>query len=425
MATRFTDKMVEKLKPLDRIVDIREADGFGIRVLPSGVKTWFYIYRFDGKRRFANLGHYPAISLADARTLHRQALSQVERGLDPLAIAETKRVERKRTPILSDFVNEYIHLYAQPKLKSWKKIQQALDREIIPVLGKMKITDIKRRDVSVILNEIGLRAPVMANRIQAYVRHLFAWAVDQGVIEHNPVAGMKRTGGKEEPKQRNLSAEEIKNLWHSLDRPELSITTEIRKAIKLVLLTAQRPGEVIGMHSSEIDGNWWTIPGSRAKNGLTHRVYLTATTLSLIGDIIGKGFIFKTAGEADKPMTELAMNTAIRRHLFCPLKDSTGKPLYQKDGKPATENLLGVDHFTPHDLRRTAASLLSDIGHIDEHIDALLNHKKQGVKRVYIINRYDREKQAMLEALERRILSVINEAADNKVVPITTARKAA
>jgi len=208
MATRFTDKMVEKLKPLDRIIDTREADGFGIRVLPSGVKTWFYIYRFDGKRRFMNLGHYPAISLADARTLHRQALSQVERGLDPLAIAETKRVERKRTPILSDFVNEYIHLYAQPKLKSWKKIQQALDREIIPVLGKMKITDIKRRDVSVILNEIGLRAPVMANRIQAYVRHLFAWAVDQGVIEHNPVAGMKRTGGKEEPKQRNLSAEE-------------------------------------------------------------------------------------------------------------------------------------------------------------------------------------------------------------------------
>lgn len=425
MATRFTDKMVEKLKPLDRIIDTREADGFGIRVLPSGVKTWFYIYRFEGKRRFINLGHYPAISLADARTLHRQALSQVEKGLDPLAIAETKRVERKRTPILSDFVNEYIRLYAQPKLKSWEKIQQALNREIIPVLGKMKITDIKRRDVSAILNEIGLRAPVMANRIQAYVRHLFTWAVDQGVIEHNPLAGMKRTGGKEEPKQRNLSAVEIKNLWHSLDRPELSITTEIRGAIKLVLLTAQRPGEVIGMHSSEINGNWWTIPGSRTKNGLTHRVYLAATTLSLIGDITGKGFIFKTAGEADKPMTELAMNTAIRRHLFCPLKDPTGKPLYQKDGKPATENLLGVDHFTPHDLRRTATTLMAQAKIIKEYRERVTNHKLGKIDGTYNVHDYDDEKQMALEALERRILSIINEAADNKVVPIRAARKAA
>lgn len=410
---RFTDKWIEALKPDGKIVDKREANGFGIRVLPSGVKTWFFIYRYDGKRRFMNLGHYPAISLSEARAMHRQALSQVERGLDPLAIDEDKRTERRRTPILSDFISEYIRLYAQPNLRSWQKIQQALNREIVPILGRMKITEVKRRDISAILNEVGLRAPVMANRLQAYVRHLFAWAVDQGMLEHNPVAGMKRPGGKEEPKERKLSDDEIRTLWASLDRPDLNITPEIRRAIKLILVTAQRPGEVIGMHVSEIDGHWWTIPGARAKNGLTHRVYLTDMALLLIGDTSGKGYIFKTAGKTDKPMTELAMNTAIRRQLFHQMEDAEGNPLFQKDGKPATENRLGVDHFTPHDLRRTAASVLSGIGHIDEHIDALLNHKKQGVKRVYIINRYDREKQMMLEALERKLAAIVNGTMDN------------
>lgn len=424
MATRFTDKMIEKLKPQDKIVDTRETDGFGVRVLPSGVKTWFYIYRFEGKRRFMNLGHYPAISLAEARTKHRAALTRVEQGGDPFSELEAAAHERKKTPNLSDFIDDYIRIYAKPKLKSWEKIEQSLKREIVPVLGKKKITDIKRRDIVLILNEVAGRAPVMANRLLAYTRHLFAWAVDQDALEINPLAGMKRPGGSEEPRQRNLSDDEIRILWKSLDRNDLMITPEIKRAIKLVLVTAQRPGEVIGMHTEEIDGHWWTIPASRAKNGLAHRVYLTQTALSLLGNTTGRGYIFKTAGEDDKPMTELAMNTAIRRHLLFQLKDAKGNPLYNKDGKPATENRLGVDHFTPHDLRRTAASGISNLDFIDEHVDALLNHKKTGVKRVYIINKYDKEKQMMLEAWERKLISITT-GKESKVISINAGKKAA
>lgn len=105
-------------------------------------------------------------------------------------------------------------------------------------------------------------------------------------------------------------------------------------------------------------------------------------------------------------MTQLAMNYALRRALAWPLTDAGGNPLYLKSGKPATENRLGVDSFTPHDLRRTAANSMSQMGFSDEVIDAVLNHKKQGIIKVYNRNKYDLEKQQALEVWERKLLAI-------------------
>jgi len=207
-----------------------------------------------------------------------------------------------------------------------------------------------------------------------------------------------------------------------LDDPKLSITGEIRRALKLVLVTCQRPGEVIGLHVSEIDGRWWTIPKERAKNKKAQRVFLTDTALSLIGDTSGKGYIFKTAGKTDKPMQESSMNYALRRQLLSPVRHK-GKPVYDADRKPLTENLLGVEHFTPRDLRTTGATFLSVLGFHDEIIDALLNHKKKGIIKSYNMNKYDREKQQALEAWERKLLSIIYDT-ESKVIPITRKRAA-
>ena len=94
-----------------------------------------------------------------------------------------------------------------------------------------------------------------------------------------------------------------------------------------------------------------------------------------------------------------------------------GKPLYDKDGKPVTENRLGIDQFTPHDLRRTAATFMAEMGTMDEVIDAILNHVKQGVIKVYNQYRYDKEKQAALEAWERKLQSILTDT-KSKVVPM-------
>ncbi|MDD2500737.1 MAG: integrase arm-type DNA-binding domain-containing protein [Geobacter sp.] len=421
---KFTDIFIRNLKPEAKKYYKRESDGFVVRVMPSGVKTWLLVYTVDGRRKEMNLGQYPYVSLASARERYNDAKKILGNGLDPGAIDQEKKLERRRTPVLADFVDEYIKIYAKPKLKSWEKIEQSLKREIVPILGKKKITDIKRRDVVLVLDTVASRAPVMANRLLAYVRHMFSWAVDRDVLEINPLAGMKRPGGKEESRERNLTPEEIKALWTALDRDDLNMTDEIRRAIKLVLVTAQRPGEVINIHASEINGNWWTIPGSKTKNGQTHRVYLTKMAVSLLGDVKGKGFVFKAAGEDDRPMTELAMNMAIRRHLQWPLKDAKGNHLYNKDGKPATENRLGVAHFTPHDLRRTATTLMAQVKVIKEHRERVTNHKLGKIDGTYNLHDYDDEKQMALEALERKLLSIVS-GAESNVIPITAGKKAA
>jgi integrase len=95
------------------------------------------------------------------------------------------------------------------------------------------------------------------------------------------------------------------------------------------------------------------------------------------------------------------------------LLDKKGNPLFGKDGEPATENRLGIDHFTPHDLRRTAATFMAQAGEMDEVIDAVLNHAKQGVIKVYNLYRYDKEKQKALTVWSDKIKIIL---AGDKVI---------
>ena len=433
MADKFTDKKIEKLRPEASIVDIREGNGFGIRVLPSGVKTWFYIYRYDGKRRFLNLGHYPAVTLADARIKHRAALSLVENGKDPLTLAEEEKEGRRTALTVKELCKEYIEKHAMKFKRSWKQDHALLNREILPAWGKRKAEDIKKRDVTLLLESIVERdAPSMSNQTLKIVRKMFNFAVERDILPHSPCLGVKALA-PETPRERTLSEDEIKTLWQTIESS--AVSEEIRRSLKLILVTAQRPGEVIGMHTGEIDAHWWTIPVERSKNKQGHRVYLTNTALALIGplevfdeetgEMKPKGYIFPCPHQKKvRSIESHAQAVAVRRNLAWPLTDKKGKPLYDADGKSATENKLGIAHFTPHDLRRTAATFMAQMGFMDEVIDAVLNHKKQGVIKVYNQYRYDKEKQQALETWERKLNGIIS-ATESKVISIQSGRKKA
>lgn len=397
---KFSDRFIESLKPADKINDVREANGFGIRVLPSGVKTWFFIYRIDGKRRFMNLGHYPSISLSEARKKYRTAYDLYEQGKDPAGLADEAKEERRKAPTIADLCEEYIERHAKPNKRSWAKDDEILKRDVIPAWGKRKAADVTKRDVVRLLEGIVDRgAPIMANYCFAVIRKMFNFAVDRDVLQVSPCTRVKLPAPKQ-TRERTLTELEIKALWNNLDKCAMS--DEIRRALKLILVTAQRPGEVIGLHSSEIDGHWWTIPGERAKNGKTHRVYLTATALELIGDTQGKGYIFPTpSAKKEQAIAPQALIVALARN--------------------RAANLLDVDHFTPHDLRRTAATFMAQAREMDEVIDAVLNHSKQGVIKVYNQYRYDLEKQSALETWERKLYSITTGKTTGKVIPLQRA----
>ena len=254
----------------------------------------------------------------------------------------------------------------------------------------------------------------MSNQVLKVTRKMFNFGVERDILTHTPFTGVKALAPTNSRK-RTLTETEIKTLWASIDNASMS--NEIRRALKLILVTAQRPGEVTGMHTRELDGHWWTIPAERAKNGQEHRVYLTDTALELIGDTTGKGFVFPTPHQAkEQPIDAHAMPVAVRRNLEWPLTDKKGKQLYG-NGKPATENRLDVGKFTPHDLRRTAATFMASMGFMDEIIDAVLNHVKQGIIRTYNRHGYDKEKQQALEAWGRK-LEAITTGTESNVIPL-------
>jgi hypothetical protein len=207
MKAKFTDAVVRNMKTDKRLQDRLEGDGFGVRLYATGTKIFYYAYTFDGKRRFLNLGEYPVTTLAEARKRHTAAKGKIDRGIDPLLEKDMERAERTRTPFVADFVNEYVTRYAKEHNRGWKEIERALKAEIVPRWGKRKLTDIKRRDLVVILDEIADRgAPVMANRLLAYTRKMFSYAVKRDVLEANPFMGMDRPS-KEEGRERALSPE--------------------------------------------------------------------------------------------------------------------------------------------------------------------------------------------------------------------------
>ena len=415
--TLFTDKMIRALKPEPSDYSRSEGNGFTIRVMPSGVKTWLYVYAFDGKRRKMNLGQYPAISLEDARSRFEDARRQVKNGVDPMAAAEQAKVERIKAPTVADLIDEYIEKHAKPHKRGWAEDKRILEHDALPAWGKRKAADITKRDVVLLLEKIVERgSPGSANNNFKIIRKMFSFAVERDILQISPCIGVKMPSPLV-TKDRALSEQEIGTLWRALDTCHAS--DEIKRALKLILVTGQRPGEVIGMHPREIDGHWWTIPAERSKNKRSHRVYLTKMALELIGPGCN-GFVFPSPRTALKPIEVNALAHVVRRNLKSPVKIN-GQEVFGKDGQPVTENKLGVASFTPHDLRRTANTLMASCKIIKEHRERVLNHTLERLDGTYNLHDYDDEKQMALETLERKILQIINGSAAGKVVPIKRA----
>lgn len=456
MKIKFDDPTIRNLKPGKSpyydCLAIGEP-GFGLRVFPTGGKSFFHQYKVDGEKHFMTFGSYPEMSLKLARELYQANITQIRAlrrgsadGVNPVAEKKRKKEQRiaeeaarSRALSVEELCTDYIEKHAKAFKRSWKEDERILQREVIPLLGKRKAQDLIKRDVIVLLEGIIDRgSPGMANNTFKIIRKMLNYAVEKDILPYSCATGVKLPAPLNS-KERVLTQEEIKQFWNNLD--DVAMTDDVKAALKLILLTAQRPGEVVGMHTNDIDENWWTIPADRqeqdgkgrAKNKKSHRVYLTETVQDIIAEQIDRvkssrdipsetaysGYIFPSRHKKKvQSVDRHAVSRAVARNIAFPLTDTKGRPLYQKNGQPATVNKLEVDDFTPHDLRRTAATFMAQAGEMDEVIDAVLNHAKQGVIKVYNQYRYDAEKQKALETWERKLLSIINGKPTGKVLPI-------
>lgn len=422
---KFTDITIRNLKPKEQKYYKRENNGFAICVYPTGVKSWFFIFTFEGKRYSMSLGSYPDVSLSAAKLKYNEAWKSFSAGKNPATLEREAQDERRRMPTVSDLAKEYIEKHSKVNKKSWKENERVLDKDVVPILGYRKVADVTPRDIILLLEGIIDRdAPIQSNNTLDVIRMIFKYAVDRGYLarESNPVLGVNPLSRKVK-RTRQLSEQEIKTLWHSLDR--CGMTSKTRRALKLILVTAQRPGEVIGMHRAEVDGHWWTIPGSRTKNGRTHRVYLTELALTLIGD--KEGYIFESPRTVPSkrklkskvaiklpPSKAIGVNAlahAVRHN--CPTDCCNNCESCQDteciaDRRPLEEkNRLGIEFFRPHDLRRTATTNFARIKIPFEYREAILNHARDSLDQTYNLYQYEEEKMESLEKWSRELTRIV------------------
>ncbi|MBF0613294.1 MAG: tyrosine-type recombinase/integrase [Magnetococcales bacterium] len=388
----FTDRKIRSFQPGEKRVEIWEGtgNGFGVIVSPSGTKTWVFRYRYDGKYKKMTFGQYPEITLAKARELHQEARRKVALGIDPCLERQTVRQEIITAPTIGQLAERFIEEHSKPKKASWKEDQRILNYDVLPRWQHRKARDIKRADVRAMLHEIQQRGkPIIVNRTLAMIRKMFNWAIEIELLDDNPCFSI-RAPVKERPRERYLTEDEIRRVWHGLSN--LEISKEVSLLLKLMLVTAQRKGELVHAEWKDMDLNsgWWSLPGTKTKNRYSNRIPLSRLALDLLAEVKQLSgddpWLFPGRGN-DGPIDDETPNHALMDII---------------------EN-LGVAHFTPHDLRRTAGTHMTSIGVPRLVLSKIMNHIVRTTTRIYDLHTYDNEKKAALDAWGEKLASIVRD----------------
>jgi integrase len=336
------------------------------------------------------------MSLAKANEAAANAKSLLADGLDPGEAAQIEKRAIQDAGTFKDLVDLWVERWAKKNRKRWEEAKKTLEYDAIPAIGKLKLRDIRRRDIIGLHDNIMDRnAPAAANRNLGLLRQVFRFAISRDLIEHSPCDAIDYPA-KENPRERVLSETEIKAVWDEL--PEVGLSMNLQLILKFCLVTAQRRGEVINAQKSEFSDGWWTIPADRTKSGRDHRVPLSPLAKALYKEIDERS--------GDSEWLFPGRNGPISAdHVTAKLWEVVDE--------------FSIDKFTVHDLRRTAASHMTALGHSRFNVGKVLNHAERGVTSIYDRYGYDKEKKAALNAWARLLVKITEGSEESNVVNIS------
>jgi integrase len=448
---------------------IKGVNGLRLHIQPSGKHKWYFHYWLwvDGKRkhRALPLGYAdleasskgfrqvkapsgeaaeaprkeaegrPEKTMSRAEAVKRALRAQLDLtdGKDPAGERQAQAAKVKRGlafKTLDDMTEAWLKKTVRGKQKSSEETERRYRRHVQPAIGKLAPTEIERGHVIQLLedahnkirakdgNDDPKRGGHEVNRVQHLIHAVYGWAISEGVLpaKSDPTYRL-RYRFKEEPRQRALSPAEIKAIWHGLDITGFKtdpahgpITTELRAVYRLLILLGQRKMEVAGMTKDELDLDGdlpvWTIPGSRTKNGVTHRLPLPSLALAIVREAVER-----STGTYVFPSWQ------------------TGRP-YSSTGVGSVSRLLRAelelgDDVRVHDFRRTVGTQMASLRISAEDRARVFNHvrgaKTNTTTKVYDVYAYDQEKLDALEKWETRVRTIIS---DN-VIPLTKQRASA
>lgn len=435
----LTDIHLQSLKPRDTQYDRLIGEGLILRVRPTGKISFRFNYRLDGRQRVTTVGRYPKESLKVLRSKYLEMSTKVEGGEDVAEVKMKKKRARRSAAVdaraakarrrkvlriegLADLfikhienprsINKRGRSYSQ---KTVKEYRSHLLNHVVPEFGAVPVDEIQRKDIASWLKKKAVKAPSQSNHLMSTMSALFSWATDEELIAANLIAGMKKPGGRQQSKTRALDYNpeiqevidkgEIKAFWNGLD----TVNPLHRMALRLILMTALRPGEVLGAKWVHILEDRWVVPVSATKNKKdAHKVPLTSDLKKMLKELRevtgGTVYLFPQSRHEDGKL-RLVKNGKTGN--YAPVETSTVAKVLKSD--------LDIESFTAHDLRRTAATHLKSLGFLDAEIGMLLHHISGDVTAIYARGDDMNRKLKMLNAWHRKMKQVLSGEARNVV----------
>lgn len=399
---KFSAEAAKRLKPGEHIVF---APHPGLRLEASATrKTWTYRYRQvgTGALRQVRLGHWPGLPWQEVLLAWAKASAERAAGTDPGAKAKAVKQEREKAAVTAQeaarqtlgwLVSEYLAAMVDGvrKDKGAREARRMLTRAIAPYHG-LPAKDITPQVAGQLIRSIG-KAKRIASMVRQELRAAFRYGIDNGLVDANPFAG-RHVGGKLENKARDraLSEEEVAALLRWWQSPRTH-SRSVRDALMLTLYTGMRSGEVVALHERELherDGVLWAdIPASRMKSEKEHRVPLVGTARTIVEARRGGagGWLFPS-GEGKAHLLQKALGVEV---YACSGRSS--HKVYQHRPK------CPVMSWAPHDLRRTARTLLGKIGCPPVVGERILAHTLPAIMAVYDVGDYLPERVEWLTKL--------------------------
>jgi integrase len=401
----LTDRFCSSAKSLGVQTDYFDTtvQGLALRVTEQGNRSWCFHYRSprDGRRARLTIGSYPATSLAMARGKALEARGHVDTGQDPRLVLAGQATAGMTVATL---VDAYLADPEKAALRSKDEIARRLRKNVIPVIGEVKLAELRRRDARNVSDAILRRDKrTEATRVFEDLRAMVRWAVENEYLDANPLDGMSKPA-ELMSRNRVLSDGEVRTLWNGL--PEaLARSVQCQRIIKLCLVTAQRVGEVAGIVPPELDltAREWRLPSNRTKNAHAHVVPLSDLAIRIIKEAIadaGEGAPLFPCGDGSLAPAVVA-RTILRAN-------ETGR--------------FGIAQWSAHDLRRTALTAMARLGVAPIVLGHVANHRsttRAGVTlAVYSQYAYDREKREALSLWADRLSAIIDADRAADVLPI-------
>jgi integrase len=402
-AQLLTHRTIETLRPAEvpyRVPDQR-CKGLAVRVARSGVKTWDLAYRIRGtaKMRRLSLGRTTDVSLEQARERANELTSAARSGRDLIGEEGEARDAAALRITVEKLIDLYLRRRVVGRLRTAKAIESRLRRTLAPILQRYA-ADICRHDIRALLDSIADRGQGReAEKRRQVCTAMFRWALSQDIVEHDATAGLTPYD-RGAPRDRVLSLEEIELVWKWLDTDALSL--EAADILKLELLTGARCGEIAGLRAEEIDRQkWiWTLPAARSKNGrqrVTPIVGLAREILEQRLSGVEKGPLFVLENDAVMTSAHIGHYLLTRRAR------------------------LPIATFTSHDLRRTFATMMAEMGIALDLVAAIVGHESGGKETRTLVRHYVHtdmlERKALgLRGWDQRLKAIVTGEEASKVV---------